>query len=152
MPTYTIPAKPKTDDGHLELIAKIVFVIGFNYKVVEQRWPQIRKAFHGFDIKKVARASEDKILSQPGMIRNRRKVQAIIRNAQECERIVKEHGSMREWVGVTGEAHRRDPLFSPSFAEECERRFTGIGKTTREWVAYVFAKGKSRPEKRVVRE
>jgi len=49
--TYHVPAKPKDDDGHLELIARIIFVIGFKYEIVEQRWPKMKKAFKNFSPK-----------------------------------------------------------------------------------------------------
>jgi len=148
--TYTIPAKPKKDDEHLELIARIIFIIGFRYDIVEQRWPQIKKAFHNFNIAWVAKATPEKILHKPGVINNKRKIVTIIENAQECVKIIKEHGSMAAWAKNTFQQNKKDPIFSTSLADECQQRFKGIGETTKNWLSYVFAEGKSKPETRVV--
>lgn len=145
---YRIPAKPKTDDEHLELLAKIVFVIGFNYDLVEERWPKIRNAFKGFSIPVVREMSPDALMDADGMIRNWRKIGMVIENAKECDRLVEEQGGMQDWVASIVHSNEEDPIFSPTLAEECQRRFKGIGETTRDWVAYVFAEGKDEPEVR----
>jgi len=146
MRTYIVPAKPKTDDGHLELIAKIIFIMGFNWNLVEERWPQIRKAFKGFAIRKVAMMNPEQLLKAPGIIKNRRKIERIIANARACARILDEYGSMQAWVKAVAKIHKESPLFNLSLEEECQQRFAGIGETTREWVAYVFLEGKRHQE------
>ena len=146
MRTYRVPPKPTTDDGHLELLARVIFIMGFNYALVEERWPLIRKAFHSFRIRETARLTPDDVLGKPGMINNRRKIERILANARECERIVTEYGSMQAWVKAVAKQHAKDPLFSPSLEDECQRRFAGIGETTREWIAYVFRDGKKKAE------
>ncbi len=138
MRTYKVPPKPRTDDGHLELLAHIIFIMGFNYALVEERWPAIRKAFKGFSIPKVAALSVEDVLGKPGMINNKAKISRVIANAQACARILDEHGSMQAWVKAVAKRHTEQPLFNPSLEEECQRRFAGIGATTREWVAHVF--------------
>jgi len=148
--TYTIPAKPKDDAGHLELIARIIFVIGFNYKVVEARWPLIKKAFKDFKPATVAKLDVEKVVKAEGMIRNTGKIERIIKNAQVCVILIKEHGSMKKWVQQVVKQHKKDPIFSQSLAEKSQELFAGIGKTTREWIAYVFAEGKAKPETRTV--
>ena len=142
MRTYKVPPKPTTDDGHLELLAHIIFIMGFNYALVEERWPAITRAFKGFDVRKVAALSVDDILGKPGMINNRAKIQRIIDNAQACEALIRENGSMAAWVEMVVREHEESPLFTPSLEEECQNQFHGIGATTREWVAYVFRDGK----------
>ena len=144
--TYTIPPKPKDDNGHLELLARIIFIIGFRHSIVEARWPHIKKAFHDFDIKWVQHATTEKLVKAEGMIRNRPKIQRIIDNANECANIISEFGGMAQWVAEVAARHHTDPMNHPSLEEECQRRFIGIGKTTKVWVAYVFHEGKEKQE------
>ncbi len=138
MRTYKVPPKPRTDAGHLELLAHIIFIMGFNYALVVERWPAITTAFSGFAVKKVAALSLDDVLGKPGMIKNRAKISRVIENAKVCMALIAEHGSMAAWVDSVWRAHEENPLFNPSLEEECQRRFAGIGATTREWVAHVF--------------
>ena len=142
MRTYKVPPKPRTDDGHLELIAKIIFIMWFNWNLVEERWPAIKRAFKGFAIRKVVAMDVEDVIDAPGMIRNRMKIQRIIENAKVCSRILDQYGSMQAWVKAVAKEHEKSPLFNPSLEEECQQRFAGIGETTREWVAYVFRDGK----------
>jgi len=148
--TYRVPAKPKNDDEHLQLIARILFVMGFKYEIVEQRWPKIKKAFKNFSIEKIRKMKVEDIVDAEGMIRNKIKIQRVIDNANECHAIIKEYGSMQNWVKTIVKANKNDIIFKPTLADEAKRRFIGIGNTTKEWIAYVFAEGKSKPEMKTV--
>ena len=44
--------KPKNDNEFLEDLAMIIFVSGFRYSLVEERWPLIKKAFYNFNTRK----------------------------------------------------------------------------------------------------
>lgn len=135
--------KPRNDDEFLEQISFIRFVSGFRYSVVDVRWPQIRKAFHNFSVKKLAAATDtDKFMSAKGMIRNRGKINDVIRNAKLCAEIAKENGSVLEWIEKIKKQHKKDPLLSPSLQEEV-RRFHGIGEMTSGWVAGLHMARKS---------
>ena len=60
-----------------------------------------RKAYHNFDIKKVAKYDGKdfkRLMSDAGIIRNRLKINAAIYNAQEIIKIKKEFGSFRKWL------------------------------------------------------
>ena len=136
MTTKTI-YKPKNDNEFLEQISFIRFVSGFRYSVVDARWPQIRKAFHGFNVKKLASATDkdvEKFMGAKGMIRNRGKITDVIRNAKLCAEIEKEHGTVLKWIYSIKQQYKKDPLLSSSLQEEV-RRFHGIGEMTSEWVA-----------------
>ena len=86
MKTHKI-RKPSNDNEFLEHVAKIIFVAGFRYSIVADRWPKMKKAFHNFSVKKLASLNEkdiDKLMEADGMIRNRMKITAIIENAKIC--------------------------------------------------------------------
>ncbi len=128
--------KPKTDAAFLEQLSNIVFIIGFNYSLVQKRWPKIKKAFNNFSVDKVAGYKESdlkRLLKSEGMIKNHKKIGFIIENAKICVRIRKEHGSVLKWIDALKRNRRKDPLFSPTLAESF-RIFRGIGETTSGWL------------------
>lgn len=76
---------PVHDDRHLfELLALEAMQAGLSWITILRRRDSFRAAFDNFDPMTVARYDESKIqqlLGDPGIIRNRRKVEAVIRNA-----------------------------------------------------------------------
>jgi len=137
--------KPKNDDEFLAHLAKIIFVAGFRYSIVEERWPLIRKAFYNFNINKLSKFNNkevEKIMMSKGMIKNIGKIEGIINNAKECKKLQKEHGSVLKWIDNLKKHYKKDPLFNPSL-EESFIRFDRIGKVTSGWLASLHnAKGK----------
>jgi len=96
--------KPKTkgalakipDDRWLAEMAKSVFRAGFNWTVVENKWPDIEAAFEGFDPVVVAGWSDEQLealLKDPRVIRQWRKLKAIRHNAHYVVELAEEHGS-----------------------------------------------------------
>jgi len=133
--------KPKTDAEFLNQLAFIRFVSGFRYGIVDERWPDIRKAFHQFSIAKVAAAKPDTIIKAKNMIRNSRKIEDIVANAQICKEIAKEHGSVLKWIEGIKKEQKKDPLLGPVLEDEFQR-FKGIGKMTAGWLTALHtAKG-----------
>ena len=84
------------DDRWLAAMAKSVFRAGFNWKVVENKWPDIEAAYEGFDPHYVAFQSDDdldRLVKDPRVIRAWRKLKAIRANAQYVVDLAAEHGS-----------------------------------------------------------
>lgn len=93
----------KSLDDYLEVMTKVVFQSGMSWKVVENKWPGIRAAFHNFDIRTVADMAPPEIeaLAQDTrVIRNRRKLQAIVFNAQKMLDLEAEYGSFKQYLGT----------------------------------------------------
>ena len=68
-----------------------------------------RKAYSDFSIGKVATYTEEdreRLLQNPGIIRNRLKINAAIVNAQKIVELKKEYGSFKNWL----DAHHPLPL------------------------------------------
>jgi DNA-3-methyladenine glycosylase I len=62
-----------------------VFEAGLSWSIVFGKRDGFRKAFHGFDIAKVAAMTDrdvDRLVRDPSIIRNRAKIQATVANAQ----------------------------------------------------------------------
>lgn len=74
---------------------------GLTWQTVLNKREQYSKAFSGFDAKKIARYGERDVkwlLSDSGIIRNRLKVAAVIKNAKNFLDIQKEYGSFDAYI------------------------------------------------------
>ncbi|HWA63347.1 MAG TPA: DNA-3-methyladenine glycosylase I [Caulobacteraceae bacterium] len=84
------------DDRWLAQMTKCVFQAGFNWKVIENKWPGFEAAFHGFDPPLNAAMSEEEFdahLKDTRIIRNAQKVMSVRANAQFVVDLAREHGS-----------------------------------------------------------
>ena len=80
----------------LEEMARAIFQAGFNWKVIEAKWPGFQTAFEGFDVSKVAHYSDedlDRLLSDKGVVRNGAKLSAVIDNARLLKELDAETGN-----------------------------------------------------------
>lgn len=94
--------KPVADDKRLfEFLILESAQAGLAWITVLKKREGYRKAFHQFDVKKVARMTVDDIdrLTQfDGIIKNRKKIEAAVGNAKLFMEIQKEFGSFRDYV------------------------------------------------------
>jgi DNA-3-methyladenine glycosylase I len=70
---------------------------GLSWLTILKKRDNYRKAFHDFDWNRIARYSQrdvERLLSDPGIVRNRLKIEAAIRNAQGVLNIREEYGSL----------------------------------------------------------
>lgn len=82
---------------------------GLSWITVLRKRENYRKAFNGFDPHKMARYSNkkiEKLLADPGIIRNRLKVESAVKNAKAFLTIQEQYGSFSEyiWQFVDGKA------------------------------------------------
>jgi DNA-3-methyladenine glycosylase I len=88
---------PQHDDTtHFEFLVLEGAQAGLSWSTILKRRGGYRKAFAGFDAAKVARftpAKVEKLLLDPGIIRNRAKVEATVRNARAFLEVQSEFGS-----------------------------------------------------------
>jgi 3-methyladenine DNA glycosylase Tag len=103
MPTEHVPERidPKSLDQYLEVQSKPVFQAGMSWRVVESKWPGIREAMQGFQVGAVAAMGEDQIdalTDDARMIRSRRKIAAIVHNAQKMIDLDDSHGGLRNYL------------------------------------------------------
>lgn len=99
--TWAINDKHNSDAELFEELSYHMFAAGFSRQVVRDKWPAHRKAFAIFDPKKVAAMPIDSIetlVLDRELIRNRRKLTAVIENARKLEQISQEHGSFNQWL------------------------------------------------------
>ena len=93
---------PEHDDKALfELIVLEGAQAGLSWRTILHRREGYRRAFQGFDPAVVTEYTPEKIdelLQDPGIIRNRRKVESAVRNAGAFLRVQEENGSFDEYV------------------------------------------------------
>lgn len=93
---------PVTDDVRLfEKLSLEGFQAGLSWITILRKRENFRAAFAGFDPVRVARfGARDvaRLLADPGIVRHRGKIEAVIGNAQRYETLCDEFGSLAEFV------------------------------------------------------
>ena len=97
---------------------------GLSWLTILKKREAFLAAYDGFDIDKVAAYGPEQVarlLGDPGIIRNRLKVEAAIENARRLQRIRDSHGSFAAWLDAHHPRDKADwvKLFGKTF------RFTG---------------------------
>ncbi len=93
-------------NDYLEVMVKVVFQSGMSWKVVENKMPGIREAFLDFDVVKVADFDDrdiETLTQDTRVIRNQRKLNAIVGNARKMLDLEKEHGSFQNYLRSHGD-------------------------------------------------
>ncbi len=101
MPQAPEQIEVKSLDDYLEVMSKAVFQSGMSWKVVEAKWPTTREAFQNFDVKKVADFSPfdiEALTQDTRVIRNRRKLEAVVSNAQRMLELDEEYDSFQAYL------------------------------------------------------
>lgn len=116
---------PIHDDN--ELFGRLIMEInqaGLSWETILKKENTFRKAYHNFNIKKMAAYTEkdrERLLADAGIIRNRLKINAAIENAKTILALQKEFGSFEKWL----EYHH--PLIKEEWVNQFKKtfRFTG---------------------------
>lgn len=93
---------PILDDD--ELFGRLILEInqaGLSWSTILNKQENFRKAYHQFNIKKIAAYKEKdraRLLQDAGIIRNRLKVDAAIHNANVILGLQKQQGSFKNWL------------------------------------------------------
>lgn len=90
------------DDRQLfEMLSLETYQIGLSWQTVLNKRNAFEAAFHQFEIEKVAAMTVQdvtQLLQDPAIIRNRRKIESTIHNAQVVRRIQHEFGSLDHYL------------------------------------------------------
>jgi DNA-3-methyladenine glycosylase I len=118
---------------------------GLSWETILKKREGFRRAYGGFDVDAVADYGEtdrDRLLADPGIIRNRLKVDAAIHNARVIRGLRDSHGGFLAWL----EAHH--PLVKAEWVKLFKKtfRFTG-GEITGEFLMSLgYLPGAHRPD------
>jgi len=137
---------PIHDDRRLfEMLVLEGAQAGLSWSTILHRREHYRRAFDGFDAIKVAAYTEkdvERLLGEPGVIRNRRKIESAVNNAKRLLEVQREFGSFDAYVwGFVGGGPRVNHFTSfremPAETEESKamsadlkrRGFSFVGPT-----------------------
>jgi len=123
---------PKSAGDYLEIMSKVVFQSGMSYKIVDAKWPGTREAFHGFDAAKVAGMTPsdiDSLTQDTRVIRNRRKLEAVVSNAQKVLELEAEHNGFQKYL--------RSLADFPSLVKDMRKQFKFLGDMGCYYYLYV---------------
>lgn len=89
------------DQRHFEFLVLESAQAGLSWITILKKRENYRRAYDGFDPRKVARYSEAKkakLLADAGIVRNRLKIEASINNARQFLQVQKEFGSFAHYI------------------------------------------------------
>jgi DNA-3-methyladenine glycosylase I len=93
---------PSRDDRHLfEMLILEGAQAGLSWSTILRKRENYRKAFAGFDPVKVARFDARRraaLMRDPGIVRNRLKIEATVANARQVLAVQSEHGSLAAYL------------------------------------------------------
>jgi DNA-3-methyladenine glycosylase I len=124
--------RPPVDSQYFENMTRCIFQAGLSWQLMADRWPNFKKAFHGFNISNVASYTAEDIIrlsNDSTIIRNKQKIIATIHNAGEFKRIAQEHGNFQLWLDSTDKGNNYDKV-----VRNLRSRFKRIGPST----AHIF--------------
>jgi 3-methyladenine DNA glycosylase Tag len=88
------------DDRFLSQMTRCIFEAGFNWDLIDKRWPLFEAAFEDFDITRWVFMSDDDLdhmLKTPGLVANAQKIRSVGENARFISDMGKSHGSAGAW-------------------------------------------------------
>ena len=100
---------PERDDRKLfELLTLEGAQAGLSWSTILKKRSAYREAFAGFDVERVARftpARIERLMRNPGIVRNRLKIESTVSNARSVLRVVESEGAFAPyvWSFVAGE-------------------------------------------------
>lgn len=116
---------PIEDDN--ELFGRLILEInqaGLSWETILKKEAAFRKAYHNFDIKKVAAYTDkdrERLLQDAGIIRNKLKINAAIENAKTICLLQQEYGSFLQWL------EQQHPLSKEEWVKLFKQQFRFTG-------------------------
>jgi len=133
------------DRGHFEHLVLEGMQAGLSWLTILRKRENFRKAFAGFDVAKVARytaAKVERLLADPGIVRNRLKVESAVNNARHFLEVQSEFGTFTRYIwdfvdgkpvvnhwNSMGEIPAKTPLAEAISKDLKQRGFNFVGPT-----------------------
>ncbi len=117
---------PEIDSEYFEILCLCVLQAGLNWRYIRDKWREIRKSFYGFNPKILSKISVEELLEK-ALIKNRRKVEAIIDNARRFLEIQRKYGSFRSYIEELIKIEDQEAI------EVIAKQFSHIGEYSAEY-------------------
>lgn len=118
---------PASDRDYFEILCLCLLQAGLNWSSVRKHWPRYRTGFMDFDPERLAAASVERLLESPDVIRNGRKVTAIVHDAAETLAIRRDFGSFAAYLDALRALPESDAR------KALQKRFKGVGPETADY-------------------
>jgi 3-methyladenine DNA glycosylase Tag len=121
---------------YLAILSRAIFQAGLSWKLIESRWADYLRLFEGFDPVLVAAFGEadvERIMSDGGVVRTRKKIVATIENARTLLELERSPGGFRAYLGSFASY--------AELARDLRARFAFVGELS----AYYFLFRTGRP-------
>jgi DNA-3-methyladenine glycosylase I len=117
---------PIDDESRLfERLTLEIFQAGLSWLIILKKRDGFRLAFENYNVDRIAafdQADLDRLMNDPSIIRNRRKIEAVIQNAKVVRELRGPYGGFGHWV----EAHH--PLSRVEWCKLFRSTFSFMGK------------------------
>ena len=123
---------PSSLSDYLASMAHAIFTAGISWKVIEAKWPGTLEAFDRFDPLKVAGYTPDdvdRLMADPHVIHNRKKIEAIVADAGELIVVDREFGGVDNYLASFDD--------NDDLVKDLHKRFGFLGES----VAHFFLFG-----------
>ena len=111
--------------------------------MIDEKWPDFKKAFMNFSIDNVAKFSEkdiQRLVSDASIVRNRAKIIATINNAKQFQSIKKEYGSFQRYLDSLDKSNNYALVI-----KELGKKFNRIGPSSARIFLYSVGENIRRP-------
>ena len=135
--------RPPNDDAYFENMTRVIFLAGLSWKMIDEKWPNFKKAFENFSIGKVLEFGEkdiQRLVSDASIVRNRAKIIATINNAKRYQNIKKEHGSFQRYLDSLDKSNNYALVI-----KELGKKFSRIGPSSARIFLYSVGENIRRP-------
>lgn len=125
---YHYGARIEDDNELFGIFLMEINQAGLSWRTILLKEKGFWKAYHNFNIKKIAGYKEKdiaRLLNDISIIRNKLKVGAAIHNAQAVVKIQKEYGSFRQWLDVHAKEMKYD---KDAWLRLFKKHFKFVGK------------------------
>jgi 3-methyladenine DNA glycosylase Tag len=109
-------------------MTRVIFLAGLSWKVIDEKWPNFKKAFNNFSIVEVAKFDEKEVkrlMSDAGIVRNQAKIIATINNAKQLQNIKEEHGSFQSYLDSLDKSNNHALVI-----KELGKKFSRLGPSS----------------------
>jgi len=120
--------RPTSDETYFENMTRVIFLAGLSWKMIDEKWPNFKKAFKNFSIAEVAEFDEKdikRLMSDAGIVRNQAKIIATVNNAKQLQNIKKEHGSFQSYLDRLDKSNNY-----ASVIKELGKKFSRLGPSS----------------------
>ena len=123
---------PKRLGDYLDVMSEAVFQTGISWRVVEAKWAGTQEVFRNFDPQTLVDLSPDEVDTMAidtRIIRNRRKIEAIIGNARRMLDLEREHVGFQTYL----RSHGGD---FPALVKDLRKNLKFLGDTGASYFLY----------------